>query len=181
MKHRPINFLLASVALLTLTAPLMRAQDAQLVSPPRNWGLAYVMYSQFREDYDSLPVTVIKLSGGKLSPHEKFKIEVSGMANRSTKTVTNAAFTWYLFDNNDLDKVVDSGKTGLIELAMAPNEERDCAILILHIEDIPLLRDKNPQGTFRLEVGVTKVTYSDGSTWEAAGVPGKFDHSKVRR
>jgi hypothetical protein len=179
MNHRRINLLLASVTLLALTAPLLRAQDPQRVSPPRNWGLAYVMYSQFREDYDSMPVTVIRLSGGKLSPHEKFKIEVTGLANRSTKTVTSAAFTWYLFDNNDLDKVVDSGKTGLIELAVAPNEQRDCAVLILHIEDIPLLRDKNPPGTYRLEVGVTKVTYSDGSTWEAAGTPGKVDRSKV--
>jgi hypothetical protein len=180
MKRRHFSFLLALVTLLAFTAPLLRAQDPQRVSPPRNWGLAFTRYSQFRADYDSLPVRVVHIRGGKLSPHEKFKIEVFGVSNRSNKSVTAAEFTWFLFDNTDLDKAVDSGKTGLTELALPPNEDRNCEILILHIEDIPFLRDKNPQGTFLLEVAVTKVTYSDGSTWEAAGTPGKFDHSKVQ-
>jgi hypothetical protein len=181
MKLRHISFLLSSVALLTLAAPSIRSQDAQRVSPPRNWGLAFTRYSEFRADYDSLPVKVVNIRGGKLSPHEKFKVEVMGVSNRSNKSVTAAEFTWYLFDNTDLDKAVDSGKTSLMDFALAPNEQQKCQILILHIEDIPFLRDKNPAGTFLLEVAVTKVTYSDGSTWEAAGIPGKFDYSKVRR
>lgn len=180
MKHIYLRFHLVLVALLALTA-VVQAQDAQRISPPRNWGLTFTMYSPFREGYDSLPVTVAGLSGGKLSPHEKFKIFVSALANRSRKPVTNAEFTWYLFDNNDLDKAVASGKTGLIDVALAPNEQRKCEIIVLYIEDIPLLRDQNPQGVFRLEVGVTKVTYSDGSTWEAADMPGKVDPSKVPR
>ena len=179
MNHRHLSFL-ALLTVFAFSATITRAQDAQRISPPRNWGLAYTLYSQFREGYDSLPVTITRLSGGKLSPHEKFKIWVSRLENRSTKAVTHAEFTWYLFDDNDLDKAVDSAKTGLVELALAPNEKRDCEILVLHIEDIPLLRDKNPLGTFRLEVGLTKITYSDGSTWEATGTPGKFVHSKVR-
>jgi hypothetical protein len=180
MKHVHLSFYLVSVVLLAVTAAI-GAQEAQRVSPPRNWGLSFTMYNQFREGYESLPVTVTSLGGGKLSPHEKFRIEATTLANRSVKSVTSAEFTWYLFENNDLDKALDTGKTGLIDVALLPNEQRKCEILVLHIEDIPLLRDKNPQGTFRLEVGVTKVTYGDGSTWEAAAMPGKVDHSRMPR
>lgn len=180
MKHLNLSFYLVLVALLVSTA-VVRAQDTQRISPPRNWGLSFTMYSPFREGFDSLPVTVASLRGGKLSPHEKFKIEVTALSNRSGKSVTSAEFTWYLFENDDLDKAVDSGQTGFIDVALLPNEERKCEIIVLYIEDIPLLRDKNPPGVFRLEAGVTKVTYSDGSTWKAAAMPGKVDHSKVPR
>lgn len=181
MNRRRINFLLASVTLLVFTAPLIRAQDpAQRLLLPRNWGLAFTRYSEFREGADSLPVKVTGISGGKLSPDEKFKILVSALLNRTRKAVTSAEFTWYLFDNTDLDKAVDSGTTPLTEVGLSPNADQSVRILVLYIEDIPYLRDKNPKGTFLLEVAVTKVVYDDGSTWEAAGFPAKLDHSKVR-
>ncbi|HXQ69308.1 MAG TPA: hypothetical protein VN844_02425 [Pyrinomonadaceae bacterium] len=181
MKRRQISFALFLVTLLAFTAPFGRAQNpAQRISPPRNWGLAFTRYSEFRENADSLPVKVTSIRGGKLSPDEKFKIEVSALLNSSRKAVTSTEFTWYLFDNTDLDKVVESGKTPLTEVALSPNATQSVQVLVLYVEDIPYLRDKNPHGTFLLEVAVTKVTYDDGSTWEAAGAPGKFDHSKVR-
>ena len=48
----------------------------------------------------------------------------------------------------------------------------------MNIEDIPFLKN-NPHGTFLLEVGVAKVAFSDGTTWEAGVTPGKFDYAKV--
>lgn len=181
MKRRQMSFALVLVSLLAFTAPFGRAQNpAQRISPPRNWGLAFTRYSEFREGADSLPVKATGLSGGKLSPDEKFKIEVTAIMNRSRKAVTSAEFTWYLFDNTDLDKVVDSGKIPLTEVALSPNADQSVRILVLYVEDIPYLRDKNPHGTFLLEVAVTKVTYEDGSTWEAAGFPAKFNYSKVQ-
>jgi hypothetical protein len=181
MKRSSITFILALATLLSFNAPLLRAQNAtaQRVSPPRNWGVAFTRYSEFRVDYDAFPLRVVNTSGGKLGPTEKFKIEVSSLWNRSKKSINAAEFTWYLFDYSDLDKAVDSGKTSLVELSLLPDEERACHILVVQIEDIPFLKDKNPHGGFLLEVGVTKVVYSDGSTWEAAGTPGKFDHSKA--
>ena len=174
MKHSRVSQCLVLAALLAFITPVLVAQDAaQRISPPRNWGLAFTRYSQFREDFDSLPLQVVGVRGGKLSPAEKFRIEVTGVVNRSS-----AEFTWYLFDNTDLNHLRDSGKTSLAELTSSPNEIRKCEIFVVHIEDIPFLKN-NPRGTFTLEVGVTKVTYSDGSTWEAAGTPGKFDYSKV--
>lgn len=181
MKRRQISFVAVLVTLLAFTAPFGRAQNpTQRISPPRNWGLAFTRYSEFREGAESLPIKVTGISGGKLSPDEKFKIEVSAILNRSRKAVTSAEFTWYLFDNTDLDKAVDSAKTPLTEVALSLNADQSVRILVLYIEDIPYLRDKNPHGTFLLEVAVTKVVYDDGSTWEAAGFPAKFDHSKVR-
>jgi hypothetical protein len=182
MNRRHVSFAVVLVTLLAFTAPFGRAQDAsaQRVSPARNWGLAFTRYSDFREGADLLPVKVTGISGGKLSPDEKFKIEVTAILNRSLKSVTSAEFTWYLFDNTDLDKAVDSGKTPFSEVALSQNADQSVRILVLYIEDIPYLRDKNPHGTFLLEVAITKVVYDDGSTWEAAGTPGKFDHYKVR-
>ena len=181
MKPRQISFALILVTLLAFTAPFGRAQNpAQRVSPSRNWGLSFTRYSQFREGSDVLPVKVTGIRGGKLSPDEKFRIEVTGVLNSSRKGITSAEFTWYLFDNTDLDKVFDSSTTPLTEVVLSPNAVQSVQVFVLYVEDIPYLRDKNPQGTFLLEVAVTKVTYDDGSTWEAAGFPAKFDHSKVR-
>lgn len=177
MNRRQISFAVVLATLFAFTAPFGRAQRA---SSLRNWGLAFTRYSEFREGADSLPIKVTGTRGGKLSPDEKFKIEVTAILNRSLKSVTSAEFTWYLFDNTDLDKVVDSAKTPLTEVALSPNADQSVQVLVLYIENIPYLRDKNPHGTFLLEVAVTKVVYDDGSTWEAAGFPAKFDHSRVR-
>jgi len=182
MKRRQISFVVVLVTLLAFTASSGQAQDPpQRISPARNWGLAFTRYSEFREGSDSLPIKVTSLRGGKLSADEKFKIEVTALLNRSLKSITSVGFTWYLFDNTDLDRTVDSGKIPLTEVALSPNADQSVQVLVLYVEDIPYLRDKNPHGTFLLEVAVTKVVYDDGTTWEAAGTPGKFDHSKVRQ
>lgn len=182
MKRDQISFVIVLVTVLVVTAPFGQAQDssAPRVSPPRNWGLAFTRYSQFREGSDSLPIQVTSIRGGKLSPDEKFRIEVTGLLNSSSKSVTSAEFTWYLFDNVDLDKALDSGKTPTINAELVPNGVQRVQFFILNVEDIPYLKDRNPHGTFLLEVAVTKVIYSDGSTWEAAGFPHKMDYSKVR-
>lgn len=172
---RHVNICLVLATLLAFNAPLLRAQDAQ--RPVHNWGLAFTRYSQFRADYDSIPLRVVSVRGGKLSAKEKFKIEVSTLANRSDKPITHVEFTWYLFDNTDLDQLFDSGKSSLVELTLGPNEQKDCQIFVLNIEDIPFLKD-NPKGKFTLEVGVTKIVYSDGTTWEGAAAPGKFVYEK---
>lgn len=179
MKRRHISLVVVLATLIALTTPLGHAQDAR-VSPARNWGLSFTRYSEFRAGADALPVKVTGISGGKLSPDEKFKIEVTAILNRTRKSVTSAEFTWYLFDSTGLDKAVDSGTTPLTRIELSPNADQSVRFLVLYIEDIPYLRDKNPHGNFLLEVAVTKVVYDDGSTWEAANFPGKFDHSKVQ-
>jgi len=182
MKRDQISFIVVLVTVLVATAPFGRAQDtaAQRISPPRNWVLSFTRYSEFREGSDSLPIKVTSIRGGKLSPDEKFRIEVMGLLNRSTKSVTSAEFTWYLFDNADLDKALDSGMTPTIKTGLVPDGVQRVQFFILYLEDIPYLKDRNPPGTFLLEVAITKVTYDDGSTWEATGFPHKMDYSKVR-
>jgi hypothetical protein len=178
MKNNRISQFLVFATLLAFNAPLLRAQEPQPISPKRNWGLAFTRYSQFREDFDSLPLRVVGMRGGKLSPNEKFRIEVTNLENRSNKSISYAEFSWYLFDNTDLNQLFDSGKTDPVEITLPPNEERKWHIFVLNIEDIPFLKN-NPKGTFTLEVGVAKITYSDGSTWEPAVSPGKFVHEKA--
>ena len=180
MKRSSITSILALATLLSFNAPLLRAQDAtaQRVSPPRNWGVAFTRYSEFRADYDAFPLRVVNTSGGKRGPTEKFKIEVSSLWNRSQKSITPRSLRG-IYSTIATSIKPSIRKTSLVELSLSPDEERACHILVVQIEDIPFLKDKNPHGGFLLEVGVTKVVYSDGSTWEAAGTPGKFDHSKV--
>ena len=180
MKNRHIYQLLAVVTLFAFITPLLHAQDAaaQRISPPRNWGLAFTRYSQFREDYDSLPLVVSGIRGGKLSPNEKFKIEVTSLENRTNKPISSVEFSWYLFDNTDLNHLFDSGKTTLVDLTAAPKDPQKLQLFVLNIEDIPFLQT-NPRGTFTLEVGIAKIVYTDGLTWESAISPGRFVQEKA--
>jgi hypothetical protein len=172
MKRRTLA-VLAVAAFLSMTATHKMAQSQtsqQTESPARRWGSAFTRYSDQREGYESLPVRVAGVRGGKLGPEEKTKIEVSALENRSTKPITAAKFSWYLFNMNDLDKVVQTGQTALTNVDLMPKERRRFDIFILYLEDIPLLRDENPMENFILEVAVTEVHYQDGSMWEATGL-----------
>lgn len=145
----------------------------------RHWGLGFGAYSPYREDHYSLPLWVIGVGGGKLGPNEKFKIRVYLLGNRSDKSIRTVDLRWYLFNYDDFDKLLDTGITTPIEIHLLPDEERQVDLLVTYLENIPFLRDTNPHGSFFLEVGVGKITYDDGSTWEATANPGKFDYSKA--
>ena len=88
-------------------------------------------------------------------------------------------FNWYLFDSYDLNKLVQTAKTPLHELSMNPHEEVVVEVLVTNVEDIPVLRESNPGGTFHLEVAATEVRYEDGSVWLANDLPGSLDLSKL--
>jgi hypothetical protein len=62
---------------------------------------------------------------------------------------------------------------------MNPRAEVVVEFLVTNVEDIPILRDSNPRGTFHLEVAATAVHYEDGSVWLAKDLPGSLDLSKL--
>jgi hypothetical protein len=177
--------ILALACALTLTASHAEAQKITPCQPDqplaRNWRLAFLRYHHWRAGYESLPLQVVNVSGGKLGPCEKSEIMVSALENRSPKAVKAVKFNWYLFNVKDLDKVVATEQTALTEVNLAPHERRDFHILVVYLEDIPLLRDENPDEEFRLEVAATEVQYDDGSVWEGKDLPEKMDPSKVRQ
>ena len=145
----------------------------------RNWGLSFGRYNTSRAGYGELPVQVISVPGGKLGPTEKFKIYVSKLKNNSAKAISAVRFNWYLFDSYDLNKLMQTAQTPLYELSMNPGAEVEVKVLVTNVEDIPILRDSNPAGTFHLEVAATEVHYEDGSVWMAKDLPGFLDLSKL--
>ncbi|HYG82426.1 MAG TPA: hypothetical protein VD861_18665, partial [Pyrinomonadaceae bacterium] len=88
---------------------------------------------------------------------------------------------WYIFNAKDLNEVVTTEQTALVEVNLAPHEQRDFDILIVNLDDIPLLRDENPGEEFRLEVAATEVHYDDGSVWEGKNLPERMDPAKIRQ
>jgi hypothetical protein len=177
--------ILASIFMLgalVVTANRTTAQTAVagLSEPPAKRLLtSFTRYTQWRFGYDSLPVEVVNVSGGKLGPTEKFKILVTRLNNRLPKAVVAVKFNWYLFRIKNLDKVVETEQTPLVNIDLAANENRDLKIFILNVEDIPLLEDMNLDEQYQLEIAVTEVHYGDGTVWEAKDLPAKIDRSKI--
>jgi len=175
--------ILALACALALGASPAEAQTSPCQSgqpSTHKWRLTFTRYHHWRAGYESLPLQVVNASGGKLGPCEKFKILVSSLKSQSPKAVKAVKFNWYLFNVNDLDKAVATEQTALVEVNLAPREQRAFDILIVNLDDIPLLRDENPNEEFRLEVAVTEIHYEDGSVWEGKSLPEKIDPSKVR-
>jgi hypothetical protein len=170
------------LATLLVTADEIMAQTAVAgLSEPQAKRLlmSFTRYTHWRVGYDSLPIEVVNLSGGKLGPKERFKILVTRLNNRAPKAVTAVKFNWYLFRIKDLDQVVETEQTPLINVYLAPNEKQDLNILIVNVEDIPILEEMNLDEQYQLEVAVTEVHYGDGTVWEAKDLPAKMDRSKI--
>jgi hypothetical protein len=98
---------------------------------------------------------------------------VTRLNNRLPKAVTAVKFNWYLFAIKDLDKVVETEQTPLVNVYLAPHEKQDLKIFIVNVEDIPILEDMNLAEQFQLEVAVTEIHYEDGTVWEAKDLPAK--------
>ena len=180
---RCLSLTLLAIASLSLISTRRITSQTSSSSEPaiqaRNWGVSFGRYNTSRAGYEALPIQVISVPGGKLGPTEKFKIYVSRVKNTTSKAISAVRFNWYLFDSYDLNKLVQTAKTPLYELSINPREEVVVELLVTHVEDIPILRDSNPIGTFHLEVAATEVHYEDGSVWLAKDLPGSLDLSKL--
>jgi len=180
MKLRLSIALLAIISLSLISTSHGSSQFGSSLDPPmqaRNWVLSFGRYNTLRDGYPALPLQVMSVPGGKRGPNEKFKIWVTEIKNNSSKAISAVKFNWYLFDSNDLNRLMQTEQTSLYQLHLNPQAETQVEILITNLEDIPLLRDKNPTGTFHLEVAATEAHYEDGSVWLAQDLPGNLDLS----
>jgi hypothetical protein len=174
-------FVLATFLMVTANGIMAQTGAAGLSElPAKRLLTSYTRYNRWRFGSDSLPIEVVNVSGGKLGPTEKFKILVTRLSNRLPKAVTAVKFNWYLFTIKDLDKVVETEQTSLVDVSLAPHEKRDLNIFIVNVEDIPILGDMNLDEQFQLEVAVTEIHYEDGTVWEAKDLPAKMDRSKIQ-
>jgi len=168
---RPLVGLLVTVALCISFLSQSIAQTPQ--SPKRFSRLALTPYNPKRIAYESLPVRVIGVGGGKLGPNEKFEIFASRLKNEGSKSVKATRFSYYIFKSDNLDDAIYTGQTGLIALDLPAFEQRKVGIHVVVVDDIPSLEYKQGE-EFRLEIAVTEVHYDDGSIWQAKDLPQKL-------
>jgi hypothetical protein len=176
MKLRSIQFtftVISSLVLIPILAGVAQTQTLPKYSP-----FGYTFYSESRVGYEAPPLQMLRVGGGKRGPNEKLKIGVSLLLNETEKNVKAVKFKAFIFDRKELDEALETVETGVVELDVPAGARRECDILILYADDIPLLSYK-PGKEFILEVAVAEVHYDDGTIWEAKNLPGKIDRSKV--
>jgi hypothetical protein len=178
MSHHPLRCTLSLAGFLALVVNALVAGVPQSQTPGKYSRFALSYYNESRTGYEAPPVQILRLGGGKLGPNEKLKIGVSLLRNKTEKNIQAAKFKTFIFNRKDLNEVLETVPTPLIALDVPALTQRECDILILYADDIPLLAYK-PGEEFRLEVAVTEVYYDDGSIWEAKELPGKLDPSKM--
>jgi hypothetical protein len=133
-----------------------------------------------RPGYKSIPVEITGLQSEPL-PEKKYLIRVAELKNRSSKAIRAVKFSWYLFDKKNLNEVLQTEQTALINLGrLAPHKKLAVSIPLLRPDEISYLRQDTATGEFRLEIAVTEIQYDDGSVWEAKNLPGKLDLSKIK-
>jgi hypothetical protein len=179
MRLRPLRFTLAVAGVLALELTPLVAGVAQSQTPYKYSRFAYSFYSEARIGYEMAPVQLLGLRGGKLGTHEKLKIAVSVLHNKTEKNIRALKFKTFIFSRSDLNEVLETVHTPLVAIDVPALTKRECDLLILYADDIPLLAYK-PGEEYRLETAVTEVHYDDGTIWEAKNLPGKLDSSKMR-
>jgi len=167
------------LVLAVCAAPLLETQAyAQSETPVRYGEISYTPYHPFRLGYESLPVKVVGVGGGRLGPNERFRIFASCLKNATAKSVTAVKFSYFVFGAKGLGEVLEKGDTALIAIDLRALETRKVEIQVVYTDEILLFRNK-PGEKYRIELAVTEVHYDDGSTWQGTDLPQKFDPTRT--
>jgi hypothetical protein len=178
MKPRQLRFTFTLASFLALALNLTVVGISQSEATYRFSRFSFSPYSELRTGYEIPPVQMLRMGGGKLGPNEKLKIGVFSLLNKTEKDVKAVGFKTFIFNRKDLNEALETLHSPLISIDVPAYAQRDCDILLLYADDIPLLAYK-PGEEFGLEVAVSEVHYVDGSVWEAKELPGKLDLSKM--
>ena len=160
--------LILSVA---FSASLSSAQQANqsLQLPGGKWTLSHHPYS--RPGYEKMPLLV---TGVKGDATQGLAISVAAMASRTSKPIMGYKLNWFLFNEKEPNRVLQTAATPLIYPAQfSANESRQVDIPVVSFIKIykPLLKDGQLSGDYRIEVAVSEVQFADGTTWKAVGIP----------
>lgn len=180
MKSLTLAFMLIAAWPSAPISRLVLCQNADAQAPTRYSLLTFTPYNPARVGFESLPVQITGAGGGKLGPREKFKILVSKLRNQTEKSVKAIRISYFIFKYGESDEVVplETRQTPLIPLHLAAFEQRNVDILVVNVDDIPLLEYRSGQ-RFHMEVAVTEVQYSNGSIWQGTDLPQKLDPAKA--
>ena len=134
-----------------------------------------------RPGYKSIPVEIVRFQSEPL-PEKKYLIKVAELKNRSSKAVRAVKFSWYLFNKKNLNEVLQTEQTPLVNLnRLGPHRKLEVSIPLLRPDQIPYLRQDVATGEFSLEIAVTEIQYEDGSVWEAKNLPRNIEPPTIRR
>jgi hypothetical protein len=182
MIHRIGIFVLTLALFLTLAASRSPGQvkgSGRVEISTRSLRLDWGQY--VRPGYKSIPVEIVRFQSEPL-PEKKYLLKVAELKNRSSKIIRAVKFSWYLFNKKELNEVLQTEQTPLVNLdRLAPHKKLEVNIPLLRPDEISYLRQDTATGEFRLEIAVTEIQYDDGSVWEAKNLPGKVDPSKIKR
>jgi len=165
--------ILALVAALCATLPLDTTM-AQVAKegpslPSGNWTLTHTPYS--RPGYETMPILV---TGVKGDAAKGLAISVVCLKNQTPKPIESYKVTWYLYEKELPDRILQRGETPLVYPAnLGANQQRVVDIPVVSFINIcnPLLKDGSLTGNFAIDVAVLEVRFEDGTIWRAEGMP----------
>lgn len=167
MKSRWILALL--VLAISCVAPLsysaaQSTQDGKVKFPPGKWTLQHPVIS--RLGLADAPLKITSVTGDVKNGGT---IAAVRLKNNSGKAVSAVKFSWYLFRDQEPQKILRKGESPVIGVAsLASGSNRDVDYPIVSFGNIykPLVKDGKLTGDFVIEVAVSEILYEDGSRWE---------------
>jgi hypothetical protein len=153
--------------------------------PAGNWKVALYPYSG--SERESMPLQVISVEGELSHDGSIFWIRQRRLKNRSTQRVLRASFAAFIYTEQDPEKLLFQQPLGRVGFERVPllagvewpapcvDRSKYCPYghAILGVKHLlaPLIKDSTLEGEYRIAIGVTKVWFEDGSTWELPGRP----------
>jgi len=173
MKHRikVLGLAAALCAALPLGSTLGQVTKGGFRLPSGNWTLTHHSYS--RPGYEAMPIVVTSVKGDAT---KGLAITVVGLKNQSAKPVDTYKVTWYLYEKENPNRILQKGETPFVYPgSLAANEQSEVDIPVVSFINIckPLVKNGSLKGNFAIDVAVTEVRFDDGTTWKGKGMPAK--------
>lgn len=159
--------------------------------PAGNWKVALVPYSG--PEFESMPLQVISVVG--VSSHDaiSFWIRERRLRNRSDKRVMRASFTAFVYREESPEKLLVQYPIHTIVYTEVPllagtewpapcRNQRPNYCPYAHAIPgathllAPFIKDATLEGEYRIAIGVSRVWFEDGSTWELPGSQTNAQH-----
>lgn len=173
MKYRIWMFAVAAAlcAALPLGPAMGQVTKEGRQLPSGSWTLTHHSYS--RPGYETMPIVVTSVKGDATTG---LTISVVGLKNQTAKSVETYKLTWYLYETENPNRILQKGETPFIyPVSLAANEQRGVDVPVVSFINIckPLVKDGSLKGNFAIDVAVTEVRFENGTTWKGKGIPAK--------
>lgn len=139
-------------------------QEGKVKFPPGKWTLEHPVIS--RLGLEDAPLRITSVTGDVKNGGTIVAVRLK---NNSGKAVTAVKFSWYLFRDQEPQKILRKGESPVIGVAdFSSGSSRDVDYPIVSFGNVykPLVKDGKLTGDFVLEVAVSEIIYEDGSKWE---------------